>query len=460
MIRLFHVHFSSRTLLLAMSEAALISGSLFLATLARHGRDTELVLLYDRGLLKIAVATLVCMLCMHYYDLYDSLVIGNLREVLARIVQVLGTACVVLAILYFAYPEVQLGRGTFLIWVAFAAVVLLVSRELFVVLNRSLRLSERAILLGEGPLASALAGEIESRSDLGLHLLGYVGRGSQDTGRFDGLHRLGGIEDLPAIVERERISRIILTMDDRRGALPVETLLRLKTNGVLIEDAPDVYEAVTGKVPLNSLRLSWLLFSPGFRVSRAMLLYKRIVSLVFSSIGIVISFPLMLLIAAVVRLDSPGPVIFRQRRIGRDGRPFTLYKFRSMFQHADPEKPAEENDQRLTGVGHWLRRSRLDELPQLYNILRGDMYFVGPRPFTPALEEEFIRTIPFYRQRLAVKPGATGWAQIHRGYCATLEENTDRLAYDLFYIRNMSIGLDILILFQTIKILLLGRGAR
>jgi lipopolysaccharide/colanic/teichoic acid biosynthesis glycosyltransferase len=252
-------------------------------------------------------------------------------------------------------------------------------------------------------------------------------------------------------------------MADRRKKLPVEALLKLKTRGVLIQDGAEYFENITGKVPLEALRLSWLLFSPGFHVSRSFLIYKRILSLMFASIGLVLGLPIMGLVALLIRLDSPGPIIFRQQRLGKDGKLFTLYKFRSMHDGTDSNGkhiPAQESDSRVTWLGNWLRRMRLDELPQLYNILRGDMYFVGPRPFVPDQEEELVQQIPFYHQRWTVRPGATGWAQVHRGYCASVEDNAEKLAYDLFYIKNMSIGLDLLILFLTIKILLLGRGGR
>lgn len=265
------------------------------------------------------------------------------------------------------------------------------------------------------------------------------------------------------IVERDRIHRIIVSMQDQRGKLPVAGLLELKTRGVLIEDGTDIYEAVTGKVPIHSLRASWLVFSPGFRLSPRMLIYKRIFSVILSSVALVIAVPIMALIALAIRLDSPGPIIFRQKRVGKGGKVFTLYKFRSMGEGADREKgprPAQLNDERVTRVGRLIRRLHLDELPQLYNILRGDMYFVGPRPFMPSEEETFLQQIPFYAQRLAVKPGATGWAQVHRGYCATNEDNIEKLEYDLFYIKNASVGLDLLTVFQTIKILVLGRGGR
>lgn len=265
------------------------------------------------------------------------------------------------------------------------------------------------------------------------------------------------------MVEGRRVARIIVSLEDRRGRLPLEELLQLKSHGVLVQDGSDLYEALTGKVLLNSLRLSSLLFARGFRVSRVLLVYKRIVSFTLSLVGLFVSLPVMALIALAIGLDSEGPVLFRQERVGKDGKAFKLTKFRSMRVGSDADgqsRPAQENDERLTRVGRWLRKTRLDELPQLYNILRGDMYFVGPRPFVPSQEEECARKIPFYRQRWTVKPGATGWAQVNRGYCATVEDNEEKLAYDLFYIKNVSIGLDLLILFRTVKILLLGRGAR
>jgi len=252
-------------------------------------------------------------------------------------------------------------------------------------------------------------------------------------------------------------------MGERRGLLPVDLLLRLKTRGILVQDGSEAYESLTGKVPVDALRTSWLLFSPNFPASRPMLVYKRLTSIILSSLGLLITLPLMALIAVALRLDSKGPIIFRQKRVGQDGTVFDLYKFRSMYESPDPiaqSAPARENDGRFTRVGRWLRRTRLDELPQLYNILRGDMYFIGPRPFAQVQEEDLAEKIPYYRQRWAVKPGATGWAQINYGYCETVEDNTEKLAYDLFYIRNMSIGLDLLIAFRTVKVLLLGRGSR
>jgi sugar transferase (PEP-CTERM system associated) len=463
MTRLFNVYFPERMLLLVLSETALLALSLMAATFVIHGADTGLYLAYEQGYQKIAVTLAILMICMYYYDLYDSMVLSSPREVTTRLVQVMGTACLIQVAVYYGAHSFQLEQDVYLVGIVFVAVSLALWRSLFFAMNRFPRLAQRALFFGKGPLVPTLAAEIEKRPELGIRLVGFLGRAPQAGLSMNGLRHLGGLEELHRVVESDRIDRIIVSMGDQRGKLPVAGLLELKTRGVLIEDGTDLYEAVTGKVPIHSLRASWLVFSSGFRLSPRMLIYKRVFSIVLSGIALVIALPIMALIALAIRLDSPGSVIFRQTRMGKGGKVFTLFKFRSMREGADREqgpRPAELNDARITRVGRWIRRLRLDELPQLYNILRGDMYFVGPRPFMPSEEEVFLQEIPFYAQRLAVKPGATGWAQVHRGYCATIEDNVEKLEYDLFYIKNASVGLDLLTVFKTIKILLLGRGGR
>jgi sugar transferase (PEP-CTERM system associated) len=461
-VRLFNVYYPRRALVLLGADALLVCASFLLAAHVRFGENSALLLHYAGGFSQVALASGICLLCLYYFDLYDPLIISNAREVLIRLIQVLGVTCLIIAPLSYVLPAARIEIGFFLMGILLAGLSLTGWRRLFMVLNASPRLARRAVILGTGSQAKSLSTEIEKRPEWGVRLLGYVGEAPDSPAAVNGLARLGGSEDLAALVERERVSQIIVAMDERRGRLPVDLLLRLKTHGVLVQDGSDVYESLTGKVPLNSLRLSWLLFS-GSPVSQPMLIYKRLTSIAFSALGLIVTLPLMAVIAATLRLDSKGPIIFRQKRVGQDGNLFDLYKFRSMHDRADPTSqftPAQENDARFTRVGRWLRRTRLDELPQLYNILRGDMSFIGPRPFVPNQEWELAEKIPYYRQRWAVKPGATGWAQTNYGYCATVEDNAEKLAYDLFYIKNMSMGLDLLITFRTIKVLLLGRGSR
>ena len=459
MIRLFHLYLPSRTLLLAVSDLLFLVVALVLASLTWFRSGTEMAFGQNGGLARILTAAAICLACLHYYDLYDSSVLSNVHELWSRTVQLLGTLCIVLSLLYFAYPAMQLGRGPLLIWILLIGMGLIASRRLFISICHGNRLKQRAVLVGKGPLTDELVSVLRKRPELGIELVGYL-EDAATPGPIAGLQRLGGIEDGCSVVDGQTITKIIVTSWRGNEALPIDRLLQLKAQGIQIESASELFEAATGKVPLETETLTSILFSSGFGTSKWTRLCKSVLSIVFSACGFLVTLPLMGLIALAIRLDSPGPVIFRQTRVGQGGRPFVLYKFRSMFEDADSETPAGLGDERCTRVGGWLRKLRLDELPQLINVLRGDMDFVGPRPFVPATERECVREIPFYSQRWLVKPGATGWAQVQQGYCATLADNSEKFAYDLFYIKNMCIGLDLLIVFQTIKILLLGRGAR
>jgi len=434
------------------------------ATIARLGQnDATLMLGYEQGALKILLVSAAFMICMYYFDLYDSSILSNRREVLSRLVGVLGTVCVVLAVLYYIYPPLELGRGIFAIGFILVAVVLLLWRKMFSAINSQPQFAERALIFGDGPLAASLLRELESRPELGIRVVGQLKAFENGNGGSALISREQKLEAILSSVLPYKVNHLIVALGERRGNLPVEALLQLKSHGVSIRDGSELYEAVTGKVPIEFIGLGGLLFSPGFRVSQPSTICRRVFSFVLSLLGLVVTLPLMVLIALVVRLDSVGPVIFRQRRVGQDGKLFTLYKFRTMMVGSDRNdnpRPAETADGRFTRLGRWLRRTRMDELPQIGNILRGDMHLVGPRPFVPNQEQECLEKIPYYRQRWVVKPGATGWAQVNRGYCATIKDNEEKLAYDLFYIKNASLGLDLLILFKTMKILLLGRGSR
>jgi len=463
MIRLFHVYFPTRTLVLSVSEVCLIVLGFLLVSVARSADEMGLWLSYDNGLLKIVVVSTVLMVCMYYYDLYDSTVLGNQRETYARLIQVFGTASVILALLYFIFPEAGLGRASFVLGIGLAGLGLIFSRRLFLTLNRSGHLAERVAILGNGTLAISLAREIEKRPELGLKVLGLVSQSGDAATYSRELRHLGKVDDLTDLIHSERVNRLIIATDDREHNLPMTELRQLKNRRLMILDGTVFYEKVTGKSFLDSSILARVIFTPGFWPSPALLFYKRAASIVFSVLGLVLCAPVMSVIAIAIRAESNGPILFRQRRMGKGRRVFTLYKFRSMRSEVTREgsfKTAQVNDERFTRVGRWLRRTRLDEIPQLYNILKGDMDFIGPRPFALEEEEELEKQIPHYALRWIVTPGATGWAQVQLGYCASIEDNTEKLAHDLFYIQNQSAGLDLLILMRTTKILLWGRGAR
>ena len=318
------------------------------------------------------------------------------------------------------------------------------------------------LILGTGELATKLAAEILSRPEVGVRIVGFVSTEPEMVGKsLAGPKVLGTISDLFGLVDRERVDQVVVGMPDSRGKLPVAELLDLKLRGIYIEEATTLYEKITGKIAIENLRPSWLIFSEGFRKSKFTHFNKRVYGIVLSLLGILVCLPLMIVVALLIRLDSPGPALFRQKRVGENGKIFDLLKFRSMFHDAESKTGpiwARQNDSRVTRVGKWIRSIRLDELPQFINVLRGDMSFVGPRPERPHFVHQLTERIPYYNQRHTVKPGLTGWAQIRFKYGNTLEDTVEKLQYDLFYIKNMSISLDLFIIFQTIKIVLLGKG--
>jgi len=313
--------------------------------------------------------------------------------------------------------------------------------------------------------------ELESRPELGLSVVGRIlvtghgsyelncgGRGLSDT--FNGVITDRG---LPAAIDLQRANRIIIALGDRRGRLPVEVLLSMKSQGVRIQDGTELYEQVTGKIPIESLHLGSLLFSSGFRLSRFLVFYKRVASIVVSVVALILNLPLLPFVALPIKLTSPGRLLYHQKRVGRNDVPFFFHKFRTMRADAEADTGptwADDDDPRITFVGRFLRITRFDEIPQLWNVLKGDMSLVGPRPERPEFIERLKQEIPYYNLRHTVRPGITGWAQIRYKYGNCVDDAKEKLRYDLFYIKNMSPGLDVLIFFDTIKTILWGRGAK
>ncbi len=446
-----HAYVPVRSVILGLSEAVLATLALLVAMIAYLGPlNATLALGYERADARVALVVFLFVLCMYYFDLYDLSVLRNSREVVTNLIQCFGSFFLLIACVYAMFPAVRLEQGVVLAGTGTAAIGALCWRHLFRYVSHWSAFQERVLIFGEGALAGELGGMLNSHPELGHRVMCQVEEQPDPASAVE----------LQRLVDTYKIRRVIVTLGERRGRLPVDVLLDLKEQGVVVQEGSELFEAIMGKVHLDSLRPSTLLFSPAFEVSAFARMCQRLLSLVISFAAALVAAPVMLVIAAAIKLDSPGPVIFRQQRVGLRGRLFTLYKFRSMCDGADSVRPAEKQDERFTRVGGWLRAWRLDELPQLWNILRGDMHLVGPRPFVPEQEKYLHANIPFYKLRWSVRPGATGWAQVSRGYCETLEDNTDKLAFDLFYIKHFSLGLDLLVLFKTAKILLLGRGAR
>ena len=281
--------------------------------------------------------------------------------------------------------------------------------------------------------------------------------------RLETYEILGSYSDLLSIIKRQKADRIIVALDDRRGKLPVEDLVSCKFAGVSIDDSLNIQEELTGKIMTSGLYPSWLIFSDGFNQSRLLLATKRLLDIILSSILLIISLPIWLIIPILIKIDSAGPVFFSQRRVGEKEKIFKIFKFRSMRHEAEKTTGpvwCDVHDDRITRVGNFIRRSRIDELPQLYNILKGDMSFVGPRPERPSFVKKLKEIIPFYSERFAIKPGLTGWAQINYPYGANVEDANEKLEYDLFYIKHLSVLTDLIIVLRTAKVVLLRFGSR
>jgi sugar transferase (PEP-CTERM system associated) len=323
-------------------------------------------------------------------------------------------------------------------------------------------LEERVLIVGTGLTARKLAQQIGRQQDFAYRLVGFVDE-AQNPSMIRQHDVLGTAADIDRIVATRHVDRIVVGLSDRRGRLPIEQLLRAKMSGVRVEDATTTYERLTGKILLDDLKPSWLIFSDGFRASRGTRFVKRMLDLSLSIILAIVSAPFMALTAMAIRLDSAGPLLYSQGRVGENGAIFKIYKFRSMRTDAElTGEPvwARENDERVTRVGRFIRTSRLDELPQLWNVMRGDMSFVGPRPERPFFVDQLAQEIPFYLQRHAVKPGLTGWAQVKYRYGSTVEDAMEKLRYDLYYIKHLSIVFDLTIVLDTVKVILFGKGAK
>jgi sugar transferase (PEP-CTERM system associated) len=322
---------------------------------------------------------------------------------------------------------------------------------------------KRLLVLGATGMADRLLREL-SAHDPGYTVLGCVDdRSFEQIGSSNGIRLLGKTSQLQEIVKENRAETLVVALEDRRGNLPLEAILGCKLRGVRVEDWPTFYEKLSGKIFVRNLRPSWLIFSDGFKRTQCTRIIKRCVDLGVSVVFLVLGMPVFLVVAALIKLDSPGPVFFHQERVGEGGRTFNLTKFRTM--RADAEKLtgpvwATEKDPRITRLGRWLRKVRLDEFPQIINVLKGEMSFVGPRPERPCFVAQLQEMIPFYSYRHTVKPGITGWAQVRYPYGATIEDAEEKLQYDLYYIKHLGGILDTSILLATVRVVLFGKGAR
>ncbi|HEX8558567.1 MAG TPA: TIGR03013 family XrtA/PEP-CTERM system glycosyltransferase [Pyrinomonadaceae bacterium] len=453
-----------RTLLLIVAEALLI----FLATLAaaylRLGwSDAYFELNEKYGFAKAALVTAFCLAAFYLYDLYDFVVMHDRRELVLRLVQALGLAWVALAIAMYLLPRLMIGRGVSLIALPLALMLMVGWRVGAHWLLGHPGVGEKVLIVGSGSSAVEVAREALARRDAGFRVVGFVDSDPALVGQSLLNPRVIGLtDDLAEITRREGVNRIVVALSERRGQFPVRQLLDLSLSGdVAIEECASFYERLTGRVSLDMMRPSWLIFSSRAKQARASAVLRALFHRGVAFAGAVAALPIALVTAALIKLDSPGPVLYSQERVGKNGRAFRVYKFRSMRTDAEKDGPvwaSKSGDARTTRVGRVIRKIRVDEIPQFWNILRGDMNFVGPRPERPHFVRQLAEEIPFYEQRHLIPPGLTGWAQIKYPYGASIEDARQKLQYDLYYIKNQSIVLDAVILFETVKTILFGRG--
>jgi sugar transferase (PEP-CTERM system associated) len=448
---------------LVVMDHALIVSAVLLAVILRAGPSHRLVgwdLLWRASIIGV-----VLQLCLHYVDLYDVRTLRHRPDLIVGLLQGLGAGSLILVVLYYWVPQLILGRGIFLIGAILIAVLISAWRIAFEWLSSRVGPRERLLIVGTSGAALELARELEDRrSELGVELSGFISAGeSRDVSPELRLATVGTIQDIPRIVRERRVDRVVVSLADARGKLSMEHLLEMKLNdGVRFDHLASVYEEYTGKIAVENLRPSYLIFSEGFRKTRVLSAAKRALDLIVASVGLVLTGPIMLLVAIAVRLSSRGPAFYHQLRTGQNGKTFMVHKFRSMRTDAEAKTGAVwsvKNDPRVTPVGRFLRRTRLDELPQFWNVIRGDMSIVGPRPERPEFVAELTKQIPFYGQRHAVRPGLTGWAQVRHSYGSTVEDALQKLQFDLFYIKHLSVAFDLFVILETIKTVLVRRGS-
>jgi len=498
-IRLFRVYYPLRALVLLAVEALLVWFSFVAGTTLQNQENWWLLLNVEGGYLKILGVTGFVLLFSHWLDLYDTSVLGAKWDQVFRILLVLGSVALGLSVIGYLFPQFLPGNGSLLTGIIILMFTLFLWRVAYGWIVQQPYFRQRVYVLGTGDRAERLIKGLRQRAGLGIDVVGWTGdieeggmlepdepallpsRQEQASGGLmyesdgsalltsappDGIHRLtreSVASHLMSVVRERGVHRVIVAMPDRRGTLPVEELLALRLSQVKIEEATSWLEKITGRIEVDQLYPSWLIFAEGFRFSAFNRMLRRVANLTAALVGLIFALPVIPLVALAVKFSSPGAVFYRQKRVGRGGTIFYCYKFRTMRQDAEADTGATwatDNDPRITRVGKLLRSSRLDEIPQLWCVLTGDMHFVGPRPERPEFVEWLSKEIPYYSVRHTVRPGITGWAQVQYKYGNTLEDAREKLQHDLFYIKNASLGLDFWIAFQTVKIVLLGRGAK
>ncbi|MDH3972735.1 MAG: TIGR03013 family PEP-CTERM/XrtA system glycosyltransferase [Deltaproteobacteria bacterium] len=422
------------------------------------------ILHYDPFVIKIILMVVVYMVSLYYFDIYSPELYRPSQQMLVKLAQALGVATLVLMGIYYVSPQISVWKGMLIVNALVLPLLITSWRSLFTHVTHFQMPREKVLLIGTGDLAQKIGSKIYTEPHHGLHLAGFIDDNPHqaDQGNVNpGI--VGGYGDIARVVREKEVRRIIVALADRRAKLPMSALLDCKLKGVTIEEGETFNERLEGKVPLDQLKPSWMVFSDGFKSLRSRKILKRILDIFLSALLLIPAAPLLLITPLLIKLESKGPAIFKQKRVGENGREFDIYKFRSMRTDAeDSTGPvwAREKDNRITKIGAFIRKVRIDELPQIFNVIKGDMSFVGPRPERQFFVDQLKREIPYFEMRTVVKPGLTGWTQVKYPYGATIDDAREKLQYDIYYIKNMSPVLDFIIFFMTIKVVLFGKGAR
>lgn len=462
MLRLFNVYIPTSVVALLLSEIVLLFTCYVIAAALRMTTDLEVFFLYGTGFLGTGTVIGSIVLGMYFQDLYTQFRIRSRLVLIQQVCLAIGVAFLIQAILNYVSPGMLLPRWVMLYGSALALIAIPLWRVAYELAVTQAIAAQQVLFVGSNNVVLQLASEFNSSPELGLRCLGFV-EDNPEGKNPDDSDVLGPLTDLKKIVEATRPDRIVVGLKERRGRLPVNDLLELRFSGIPIEQAGSLFEATFGRITTQELRPSDLIFTAGLGPRQSSVRFQAIYSFIIGATLLLLAAPVMLIVAILVRITSKGPILYRQIRVGKDDKPFTVYKFRSMRVDAEATSGAvwaTKNDPRITSIGKWLRKTRLDELPQLFNVINGDMSMVGPRPERPEFTRTLEQQIPFYRQRTCVRPGVTGWAQINHKYGDTIEDTITKLEYDLYYIKHLSLALDLYIIFSTVKTVLTGRGAQ
>jgi len=449
---------SPRRVLVFFFEMVLVGLLVVLAGVVRLGVHTGLS--YANVGKRAVVFAVIMQAVLYYAGFFDPQFVKQGQRAFSKVLKALALSTLVNVLVYYFFPRFEIGRGIYLSSVALIAVVLPSWRIFYDSITDTAGFRRNVVILGSSGLAKELAEIIRDNPNHGLNLVGMLGRDRSHVDSEQGV--VGVYADLAEIVAKDNVQLVLVAYPDRRGTLPVDQLLEVKFRGVEVEEGVDFYETITGKIYVRELKPSQLIFAEGFTARVTTRRLKRILDLVCAVIGLLLAAPIMIFTCILIKLESKGPVLYKQVRAGEFGKLFTILKFRSMRTDAEKHGAqfAKENDDRVTKVGAFIRKTRIDELPQLWNVLKGEMSMVGPRPERPVFIEQLEQQVPFFRQRLYVKPGVTGHAQVRCKYGASAEDMLEKLEYDLYYIKAYSVVFDLSVMLDTVKVVLFRIGSR